>query len=74
MNYPYRTEEEQSILEHMPHSPYASDDHPFLATQRYSMSGYDPREVDDKSRLDTQGVYDNRYWYSLNKGQRGEML
>jgi hypothetical protein len=65
LTYPYRTEKEQSTLDHMPHSPYAHDDKPFLNTMRYSMSGYDSRDVADKARLDAQGAADNLH--SLRK-------
>lgn len=78
MNYPYRTDEEQTALEHMPDSPYDTDDQPHLSIARYSLTHYEPREVADKRALDMQGVLDNAYWYNqtrldsraVNFGQR----
>jgi hypothetical protein len=76
VNYPYRTEEEQAILEHMPASPYSTDDKPYLSTERYCIIGYEPKDVEDKRKLDEQGLLDNLYWYlkqeglAVNFGQR----
>jgi hypothetical protein len=78
MNYPYKTDEEQIALEHMPDSPYDTDDQPHLSIARYSLTHYDPREVEEKRILDMQGVLDNAYWYdkvrednlAVNFGQR----
>ncbi len=63
MIYPHRTEDEQSALEHLPHSPYAFDDNPYLSTQRYSLSGYEPRDVQRKAMVDSQGAKENLWWY-----------
>lgn len=63
MNYPYRTDDEQAALEHLPNSPYAFDDQPYLNTQRYSMSGYEPRDVQRKAMVDTQSAMENLWWY-----------
>ena len=60
--YPYRTEDEQAALDHLPNSPYAFDDKPHLSTQRYSMSGYEPRDVKRKAMVDSQGTKDNLWW------------
>jgi hypothetical protein len=67
MQYPYRTGIAQAILEHMPSSPYASDDHPYLSTERYSIVGYEPRDVADKKALDAQGAAANYWWYLHNQ-------
>ena len=61
MNYPYRTEDEQAALDHLPNSPYAFDDKPYLSTQRYSMSGYEPRDVQRKAMVDCQGAMEMQY-------------
>ena len=60
--YPYRTDEVQAALEHLQHSPYAFDDMPFLNTQRYSMSGYEPHHIQSKALVDAQGTADNLWW------------
>lgn len=70
MNYPYRNEDEQQALEHLPHSPYAFDDKPYLNTQRYSMSGYEIREVERKSLVDAQGAKDMQYSLEAWKKQK----
>ena len=78
MNYPYRTDAQQAILEHMPDSPYSTDDKPYLSTERYSVIGYEPSDVRNKRLLDEQGLADNEYWYAktqhdnlaVNFGQR----
>ena len=78
MNYPHKTEAEQTTLGHLPHSPYFYDDTPHLSIARYSINGYEPKEVADKRELDVQGVADNAYFYektqqdnlAVNIGQR----
>jgi len=78
VNYPYRTDREQATLDHLPSSPYASDNTPYLSTARYSIIGYEPRDVEDKRALDMSGAADNAYWYrktkednlAINFGQR----
>jgi hypothetical protein len=57
-SYPYRTEDEQEALDHLPNSPYAFDDLPFINTQRYCLSGYEPRDVQRKAMVDCQGAKD----------------
>jgi len=67
MEYPHRTDDEQAALEHLPNSPYAFDDRPYLNTQRYSMSGYEPRDVMRKALVDAQGAMENLWWLEHNK-------
>ena len=67
MNYPHRTDAEQAILEHLPHSPYFYDDTPHLSIARYSINGYEPHDVEDKRTLDKQGLADNAYWYAATR-------
>ena len=67
MNYKLRTDTEQATLEHLPHSPYFYDDTPHLSTARYSMSGYDPHDVEAKRTLDENAVQDNLWWYEKNQ-------
>jgi hypothetical protein len=62
--YPYRDEQQQAALEHLAHGPYASDDKPYLSTQRYSLSGYEPHNIADKQAVDAQGVIENWIWYN----------
>jgi hypothetical protein len=69
MNYIYRNDDEQAALEHLPHSPYAFDDKPFLSTQRYSMSGFEPRDVQRKAMVDSQGAKDMLYSLEQWKGR-----
>lgn len=78
MSYPYRSDREQATLEHLSSSAYYTDDTPYLSTARYSIIGYEPRDVEDKRALDMQGAADNAYWYrktkednlAINIGQR----
>jgi hypothetical protein len=66
--YPYRTDAEQSALEHLPHGPFAFSDKPYLSTERYSLSGFEPRDVEEKRLVDMQGIQDNLYWFNQRKG------
>ena len=63
MNYPYRSDEQQSALEHLPHSPYASDDTPFNAINKFCLTGYEPVDVINKAMVDVQGTQDNLWHY-----------
>ena len=63
MNYPYRTDAQQAALEHLPHGPYAFADTPHLMMARYSMSGFEVRDVENKRLVDIQGIADN--WCSV---------
>jgi len=69
MNYPYRTDDEQAALNHLAHSPFAFDDKPYLTTQRYSMSGYEPRDVQRKALVDAQGAAENLWWLNHWRNQ-----
>jgi hypothetical protein len=78
VNYPYRTDEEQAALEHLPSTPYATDDKPYRSTNSFSLTGYEPVDIVQKSLVDKHGVMDNEYWYNqtreenlaVNFGQR----
>jgi hypothetical protein len=61
--YPHRTDEAQAALDHMPNGPYAQIDAPHLYTARYSPTGFEKRDIEQKSQVDAQGVQDNLYWY-----------
>lgn len=67
MNYPFRSDEQQSALDHLPHGPYAFADKPYLSTMRYSLSGFEPRDIAAKQLVDSQGIEDNTYWYHLGR-------
>ncbi len=68
--HPYRDDKTQETLEHMPHSPYAYDDKPYLSTQRYSVSAsFDPKLVADKAALDSQGAAENLWWLNQWRNQ-----
>ncbi len=62
MKYPYRSDEQQAALERLPNSPYAFDDHPYLNTARYSLSGYEPYHIEAKALVDKQNTHDNYWW------------
>ena len=62
MTYPYRTDEQQAALDHLPHGPYAFADKPYLSTERYSLSGFEPRDIKNKRMVDEQGIQENTYW------------
>ena len=63
MRYPHRTEEQQAALDHLQHSPYASDDTPFTSLNRFCLTGYEPVDVLSKAMVDVQGTQDNSWWY-----------
>lgn len=65
--YPYRTDAEQATLEQLPHGPYAYNDTPHLSVNRYSMIGFEEREVDAKRAVDMQGAQDMLWWYNFTK-------
>ena len=72
LNYPHRSEEQQDALEHLQHSPYASDDRPFNSISKFCLTGYEPVDVINKAIVDVQGVQDNQWWYEENiKQKRG---
>ena len=62
MSYPYRNDEQQAALDHLPHGPYAFSDKPYLSMERYSLSGFEPRDIVAKRKVDEQGIEDNNYW------------
>lgn len=77
--YNFRSDREQTTLEHLPHTAFARDDQPYLSTERYSVNiNYEPRDIADKRSLDMHGTTDNLYWYNktyednlaINLGQR----
>ena len=63
MAYPHRTEAQQDALEHLPHSPYATDDTPFNSLNKFSQTGYEPVDVLSKALVDLQGTQDNIWFY-----------
>jgi hypothetical protein len=63
MNFPYRSDEQQAALDHVPHGPYAFSDKPYLSTERYSLSGFELRDIEAKKLVDAQGIQDNIWWY-----------
>ena len=65
--YPYRDEATQAALDHMPNGPYAQVDAPYLFTARYSLTGFEPRDIEGKAKVDAQGVQDNLHWYNLTR-------
>lgn len=69
--YPYRNDDAQAAIERMPSTHFGQDDKPEQHTQRYSLSpDYEDKDLDDKSRLNSQGAADNLYWYNKNIKQR----
>ena len=64
MKYPYRTDDEQAALEHLPNSPYAFDDKPYLYTKRLSLSGYEKRDIERKAMVDSQGCAEDLWWFN----------
>jgi hypothetical protein len=69
MNYPHRTDEQQAALDHLPAGPYYNCDAPHLFTARYSPTGFEKRDIDQKADVDKQGVQDNLYWYGFTKSE-----
>lgn len=67
MSYLYRTDEQQAALDHLPHGPYVFADKPYLSTMRYSLSGFEPRDIAAKQLVDEQGINDNMYWFQKGK-------
>ena len=65
--YPYRDDATQAALDHMPNGPYAQVDAPYLFTARYSLTGFEPRDIEGKAKVDAQGVQDNYFWYNLTR-------
>jgi hypothetical protein len=62
MNYPTKTEQDETDLERVQHSHYAYDDQPFLGTQRFSLSpDYEFTDVAAKVRVDMQGAMEMQY-------------
>ena len=71
MKYPHKDDKDIAALNRLPSTLYATDDKPFLATQRYSLSpDYEFDDVMAKVRVDTQGCMDNMYWYEANKARQ----
>jgi hypothetical protein len=67
MKYPYRSEEQQAALDHIPHGPFVFSDKPYLFTERYSLSGFEPRDIVAKRLVDEQGIQDNIWFYERSK-------
>jgi hypothetical protein len=68
MNYPHKDDADIAALDRLPGTAYATDDKPFLATQRYSLSAdYEFDDVSAKVRVDMQGCLDNQYWMAVWK-------
>ena len=67
MYYPYRSEEVQAALDHMPNGPYAHIDAPHLFTARYSPTGFEARDIEHKTMVDAHGVQDNLWWYDYTR-------
>ncbi len=69
MMYPHRDDATQAALDHMPHGPYAHIDAPHLYTARYSPTGFEKRDIEDKALVDKQGVQDNLWWYNFTRAE-----
>lgn len=67
--YPHRNDEQQAALDHMPSGPYYACDAPHLFTARYSPTGFEARDIQQKAAVDKQGVQDNYFWYNFLKSE-----
>ena len=65
--YTYRSDSVQAALEHMPSGPYSAVDRPYLFVARYSPVGFEPRDIEDKTAVDAQGLQDNQFWYNFTQ-------
>ena len=63
LSYPHRTDAQEAALNRLNSTAYATEDKPFLFTERYSLSAdYDPSDVVAKRQVDLHGAMDNFYW------------
>lgn len=67
MQYPFKDDATQAALDHMPSGPYAYVDAPYLFTARYSLTGFEVRDIEDKAKVDAQGIQDNTWWYNFTR-------
>ena len=68
MTYPFKDEKDIAALERLPSTAYAEKDHPYLFTQRNSISpDFEASDVIAKQRVDLQGALENQWWLNHNK-------
>ena len=67
--YPHRDDATQAALDHMPNGAYAQVDAPYLFTARYSLTGFEPRDIEGKAKVDAQGVQDNAWWHEHTRNE-----